>query len=163
MIPGLSPLEGSAKDFQARLPPVGFVDTNALPWSPVTQKSDRHAMADSSPGATRSTNVLVHVFAPPAGSRTVYTCPFESTATHSPLDGQASAAMARSRCERFQLFAPANGVLVVKTFPALSIATQKDAVGHLITRSARLSIDRGVPYASVGDIAPLADRCAVEG
>ena len=119
-------------------------------------------MADSSLGATRSINVLVHVFAPPAGSLDVNTCPFESTATHSTLDGQASAVIARSRCERFQPFARASGVLVVKTFPALSIATQKDAVGHLITRSARLSIDRGVDHASEGDIAPLAARWAVD-
>src|ERR1700735_5103124 len=141
MIPGLSPLEGRANDFQACLPPVGFADTNALPWSPATQKFDRQAMADSSPGATRSINVLVHVFAPPAGSREVNTCPFESTATHSALDGQASAVIALSRCDRLQSLARVSGALAVKMFPALSIATQKDAVGHLTAISARLSID----------------------
>ena len=158
MIPGLSPLEGNKNDFQARLPPVGLVETNALPWPAATQKSDRHATAESSPGEMLSINALLHVFAPPAGSREVNTCPFESTATHSALDGQASAVIALSRCDRLQSLARVSGALAVKMFPALSIATQKDAVGHLTAISARLSIDCGVDQTNAGNVAAPADR-----
>jgi hypothetical protein len=161
MMPALSPLDGSDTTFQACLPPVGFVDVKALPWlSPVMQRFDRQVTAESSRGTMVSTSVLVHVFAPPAGFREVSTYPFESTATHSLVDAQASAVTALSRCTFFQLFPNARGVFDVRRFPASSMATQNDVVGHLITTSARVSIGRGVDQASPGAVAAVADeRC----
>src|ERR1700729_3517138 len=117
-MPALSPLDGSDTTFQACLPPVGFVDVNALPWlSPVMHRFDRQVTAESSRGTMVSTSVLVHAFAPPAGFRVLSTYPLESTATHSLVDAQASAVTALSRWTVFQRFPPAWGVFVVKRFP----------------------------------------------